>query len=164
MKMRKLLVVLIIIVLAVSLLGCDPKEVSWTDSTSTRVHIVDWGLHPDTQTVTFNFGLNTIELKDNGYTKLTFTLTFSALIDTGFFPSATVEAILKDDSMSTIGVGWNNLTYTNTTSRTYTYTKSVSIDKLLQEYGKLYLTFNAVKNTLQTGTYIGDIEITVVAS
>lgn len=141
----------------------SPTKLKWSASKSSHVRIVDGGLHPKSETVTFDFGYDTVGMKKSGYTMLTFNLSFDEYINKGLNVSTTIEAYFTDNKKSEFGVGWSNLRYTNTSTDSRSYTKTIDIDNLLQNRGKIYLTFTAVSNTFQTGTYISNINLTIYA-
>lgn len=138
-----------------------PTMLEWSASSYSTVHIVDFGLSPSSQTVSFDFGFDTVMLKNQGYTKLNFSLDFDVYVDKGLNVSTVVDAYFTDNSKAQFGAGWSHLEFTNTRPSSKSYSKTVRIENLLQQRGKLYLTFDAVDNTLFTGTYINNIELTV---
>ncbi|MCH5160886.1 MAG: hypothetical protein J1G04_02535 [Clostridiales bacterium] len=141
----------------------DVVKLTWSAAYNSSVHIVNFGLSPSSETVSFDFGYDTVLLKGEGYTTLDFTLDFDAYIDTGINVGTTINAYLTDDNDDQFGVGWSFIRFTNTAPISKSYAKSVHIEDLLQQRGKIHLTFEAVTNTLFTGTYISNINLTVTA-
>ena len=141
----------------------SPVKLTWSAGTDSTVHIVDFGTVPDSATVSFNFGYDTISLKNKGYTTLNFELTFTARIDSGAWPSSDIDIYFKNNNNAQFGVGWSGLHFTNDSGKTFTYNKSINISNLQQNKGNLYLTFDVVSNTFLTGTYFSGIQLTVTA-
>ena len=141
----------------------SPVKLTWSAGSNTTVRIVEFGLHPRTETISFDFGYDTNELKAGGYKTLTFTLTFDARVDSGLNVSSYIDIYMQNNRNSQFGVGWSSVKFTNTNAMAYNYAKSIRIENLLQDHGKIYLTFYAVKNSFMTGTYFSNIALTVTA-
>lgn len=187
MKLKKLVCLLLAALCAISLCACisqnnnesqtgnapnvypvvqpteNPAMLEWSASSYSTVHIVSVGLSPSSETVSFDFGFDTVMLKNKGYTKLNFSLEFDVYVDKGINVSTTVGVYFLNNCKSQFGAGWSYLEFTNTRPNSKHYNKTVRIENLLQQRGKLYLTFDAIDNTLFTGTYISNIEVTITA-
>ncbi|MCH5350415.1 MAG: hypothetical protein J1F39_00405 [Clostridiales bacterium] len=141
-----------------------PTALQWTKTSNTSVHIVSFGTSPSSQTVSFDFGYDMPMLKNQGYSQISFTLTFDVFVDDGINVSTVVNAYLTNNDKKEFGVGWSHLRFTNTKSNTVSYDKTIDIASILQKRGNIYRTFEAVENTLFTGTYISNITIKAIVS
>ena len=143
----------------------EDGKLTWSAGYDSTVRIVSngTGSTPDTQTIKFAFAYDTVSLKKSGYTTLTFELAFNVYIDNDISTSSDVDIYFKNGNNAQIGVGWSGQHFTNVSRKPFTYSKSIDIANFQQKKGNLYLTFDAVKNTFLTNTYISNIELTITA-
>lgn len=142
--------------------GTAPEPLRWSKSNYSDVHIVSGGLAPSSQTVQFDLGFNTLKLKAQGYTYINVDLSFSVFINKGLWVNTMVNVYLSDAHQKQFA-GFGHLVFKNTKSEYRNYDTKISIDSLQQARGTIFLTFKAVKNSFQTGTYISNITLTMTA-